>query len=315
VTGAPGLTKTSAVAVVLNASAGPAGGSDGRDTLSRVREAFERSGLPAEIVAVGPEGLLAAAQRAVDSEAKVVVIGGGDGTLSSGASALVGGSKPLGILPLGTLNHFAKDVGIPLDLGAAVEVIRDGHVSVVDVGEVNGRVFLNNSSIGLYPSAVDQREELRRGHRGGKWSAMVHASADVFRRFPLLDARLQIEGRTVAVTTPFIFVGNNRYEMNLFSLGTRANLDGGELSLYLTRNTGRMGLLRLAFLALLGRLEQARDFRSFTLPEVEIRTGRRSLRVSLDGEVVKMSSPIRYRLRPRALRVLTPPPDEAQVGS
>jgi diacylglycerol kinase family enzyme len=301
------------IAVVLNASAGSVAGAP--DPVTRVREAFERNGLDAEIVAIRPEGFLAAARRAAASDADVVVIGGGDGTLNSGAAELVGGPKTLGILPLGTLNHFAKDLGIPMGIDEAVATIAKGHVTEVDVGEVNGRIFLNNSSIGLYPSAVAEREELRRAQRRGKWLAMLNASVDVFRRFPLLDATLQIEGRAVALTTPFIFVGNNRYEMSLFSLGTRTSLQGGELSLYLTRNTGRTGLLRLALRALLGSLEQDRDFQSFALSTVEIRTRRRSVGVSLDGEVVRMSSPIRYRLRPRALRVLAPPPDTAAAAA
>jgi diacylglycerol kinase family enzyme len=185
----------------------------------------------------------------------------------------------------------------------------------VDVGEVNGRIFLNNSSIGLYPSAVTHREELRHRHGGGKWPAMFSACVDVVRRFPLLDVILQGDDRAVALTTPFIFVGNNRYQMSLFSLGTRTSLQGGELSIYLTRDAGRMGLLRLFFRALLGRLEQDRDFHSFTLPGLEIRTRRRFLRVSLDGEVVQMASPIRYIIRPRALRVLAPMPDSAPGGA
>jgi diacylglycerol kinase family enzyme len=104
---------------------------------------------------------------------------------------------------------------------------------------------------------------------------MFNACVDVMRRFPLLAVTLQAEQRAVALTTPFVFVGNNRYEMSLFSLGTRTSLQGGELSIYLTQDTGRMGLLRLFFRAFLGRLEQDRDFHSVMLPEVEIRTRRR----------------------------------------
>jgi diacylglycerol kinase family enzyme len=301
-------------AVVLNASAASIAASEASATVSRVREAFERAGVEAEILAIGHESLPAAARRAVASDADVVVLGGGDGTLSTGAAALLGSHKPLGILPLGSLNHFAKDVGIPLDLDQAVGTIERGYVTEVDVGEVNGRIFLNNSSIGLYPSAVAHREELRHRHGGGKWPAMFNACVDVVRRFPLLDVTLQVDDRAVALTAPFIFVGNNRYDMSLFSLGTRTSLQGGELSIYLTQDAGRMGLLRLFFRALLGRLEQDRDFHSFTLPGVEIRTRRRSLRVSLDGEVVRMASPIRYIIRPRALRVLAPMPDAAPGG-
>jgi len=205
----------------------------------------------------------------------------------------------------------ARDLGIPLDLDQAVGTIERGYVTDVDVGEVNGRLFLNNSSIGLYPSAVAHRDELRHRHGGGKWPAMFSACVDVVRRFPLLDVILQVDDRAVALTTPFVFVGNNRYEMSLFSLGTRTSLQGGELSIYLAQDAGRMGLVRLFVRALLGRLEQDRGFHSFTLPGVEVRTRRRSLRVSLDGEVVRMSSPIRYLVRPRALRVLAPIPGAA----
>jgi diacylglycerol kinase family enzyme len=299
--------------VLLNASAGSSAVSETSVMVSRVREAFARTHLETEISAISHEGLPAAARRAVASHADVLVLGGGDGTLSAGAAALAGNRKPLGILPLGSFNHFAKDVGIPLDLDEAVATIERGHVTEVDVGAVNDRVFLNNSSIGLYPSAVAQREELRHQHGGGKWPAMLNACVDVFRRFPLLDVTLQADDRAVSLTTPFVFVGNNRYEMSLFSLGKRASLQDGELSVYLTRNAGRMGLLRLAFRALLGRLEQDRDFRSVMLPEVEIRTRRHALRVSLDGEVARMASPLRYTIRPRALRVLTPVPEAASA--
>jgi diacylglycerol kinase family enzyme len=144
---------------------------------------------------------------------------------------------------------------------------------------------------------------------------MLNACVDVVRRFPLLDVTLQAGDRAVALTTPFVFVGNNRYEMSLLSLGTRTSLQGGELSVYLTQHLGRMGLLQLAFRVLLGRLDQDRDFHSFMLPGVEIRTRRRSLRVSLDGEVVRMTSPIRYVIRPRALRVLAPMADAASGGA
>ena len=302
-------------AVVLNASAGSIAGTAASATVSRVREAFARTSLEADVLAVSHEGFPEAARRAAASDADMVVFGGGDGTLSTGAAALLGGHKPLGILPLGSLNHFARDVGIPLDLDQAVGTIERGYVTEVDVGEVNGRVFLNNSSIGLYPAAVAHREELRHRHGGGKWPAMFNACADVVRRYPLLDVTLRVDDRAVALTTPFVFVGNNRYEMSLFSLGTRTSLQGGELSIYLTQDAGRLGLFRLFFRALLGRLEQDRDFHSVMLPEVEIRTRRRSLRVSLDGEVVRMASPIRYMIRPRALRVLAPMRDAAAGGA
>lgn len=301
-------------AVLLNASAGLLAASEAPIIIQRVREAFQHSHLDAEILAVRQEDLAAAVQRAATSQADMVVLGGGDGTLSTGAAALLGGRKPLGILPLGSLNHFAKDLGIPQDLDEAVAAIARGWVTQVDVGEVNGRVFLNNSSIGLYPAAVAHREELRHRRHEGKWLAMLNACVDVLRRFPLLDLTLQVEDRAVPLTTPFVFVGNNRYGMSLFSPAKRTSLQRGELSLYVARNGGRAALLRLALRALLGRLEKERDFSSFGLQKIEIRSRRRSLRVALDGEVARMAPPIRYAIRPRALNVLAPPPEQAAAS-
>ncbi len=293
-------------AVILNAAAGGDADKGASSEADRVRAAFEHAGLAATVTTSEPRSFVAAVRDAAASDADVIVLGGGDGTLSAGAPALIGGAKALGVLPLGTLNHFAKDLGIPADLEAAVETIRAGRVEEVDVGEVNGRVFLNNSSIGLYPMAVEQREELRHRTGGGKWLAMLRASADVFRRIPLLEVTLPIEGREVRLTTPFVFVGNNRYEMSLLTLGTRSSLQGGELSVYAPRHGGRVALLQLAFRALVGRLDQERDFHSTAVTSIEIKTRRRSLRVSLDGEVTQMTSPIRFLIRPRALRVLAP---------
>ncbi|MEO8362416.1 MAG: diacylglycerol kinase family protein [Vicinamibacteria bacterium] len=300
--------------VLLNAKAG-ALVADGASTRELVEQALNAEGVDARVLAVEHDALQDAIKEAAASNADVVVLGGGDGTLSTGAAVLIGTSKPMGVLPLGTLNHFAKDLGIPLDLGGAAKVIALGHSVAIDVGEVNGHVFLNNSSIGLYPSAVDERDELRHREGGGKLVAMFHAAVDVMRRFPLLDVIVTSGDSTAALRVPFVFVGNNRYDMSLFSLGKRQSLQEGELGLYFTQTAGRLGILRLAFLALVGRMRQDRDFHYMTLKAVEIRTRKRSLRVSMDGEVVHMTSPIRYSIKPGALRVLTPKVESTPVKS
>jgi diacylglycerol kinase family enzyme len=298
-------------AVVLNASAGTVTATEASALASRIRDAFGLVNLDVDVRVVARGQLTEAARTAAASNADIVVLAGGDGTLSTGAAALVGGDKPLGILPLGTLNHFARDAGIPVDLDQAVRTIAAGHVRRVDVGEVNGRIFLNNCSIGLYPSAVDQREELRHRRGSGKWLAMLHACVAVLRRYPLLSVTLRVQEKAAAIKTPFVFVGNNGYSMSFLSLGKRTQLEGGELGVYLARAGGRLALVRLALAALLGRLEQDRDFHSLMLEEVVIATRRRSLRVAVDGEVVRMTTPISCRVRPRALSVLTPAPPAA----
>lgn len=296
------------VIVLLNAKAGSVLSSESEDAAIRLREGFQAEGVEAEVrPTLGPD-LTTAAQRAAKERPDAVVAAGGDGTVSGVAGGLVGGDIPLGIIPLGTLNHFAKDLSLPIDSESAIEVIRTGHVREVDVGEVNGRVFINNSSIGIYPEVVRDRDAQRTRLGRRKWTAMFFATIATLRRFPVVRVRLDVGDRTVHRTTPFVFVGNNEYEMSLFNVGGRQCLDKGQLSLYTAHRTGRFGVFILALRALIGRLDQAKDFEAACLPEVWIETGKRRLHVAADGEVVMMQPPLHYVVRPKALRVIAPAP-------
>jgi diacylglycerol kinase family enzyme len=238
-----------------------------------------------------------------------VVAAGGDGTVSAVASALASageGALPLGVLPVGTLNHFAKDLALPLRLADAAKVIALNNPRPVDLGDVNGRCFINNSSIGLYPHIVSKRERHRERLGYGKWLAMFFAFLSVFRRYPVLEVVLETGDAAVRRTTPFVFVGNNWYDVAGFNLGGRASVCGGELSLYTANRTGRLGLVRLALRALFGRLEQARDFDAVRLTHFAIDTRKKTLRVAVDGEVTRLVPPLNYRVRPAAIRVLMP---------
>ena len=291
------------VDVIINANSGTTDKEAARRLLADVFGA-RRIEARISLAETGAE-VVALARRAARSDSQTIVAGGGDGTISAVASTLVGTSKTLGVLPLGTLNHFARDLRIPLDLESAARTIIAGHTIRIDVGEVNERFFLNNSSLGLYPSIVHHRDRRQRlGH--GKWPAFLWAAFTVLRRYPFLDVRLSADGKELTSRTPFVFIGNNEYEMESFNIGGRARLDAGQLSLYVTHRTGRLGLLRLALRALLRRLRGAEDFVALRSTEIWIETRRRRMRVSTDGEVVVMQSPFHYRVRPGALRVIVP---------
>src|SRR6476620_4560747 len=162
------------------------------------------------------------AKRAAEGHYDLVVSGGGDGTANAVASELVGSRTRLGILPLGTLNHFARDLEIPLELDAAVEILVTGKPKQVDVGEVNGRIFLNNSSVGLYPAVVRLRKALERAGYG-KWFALIRASIAMIARFRILKLRLHSKDQSAGdCQTALLFVGNNKYDTTLTRLGTRA---------------------------------------------------------------------------------------------
>jgi diacylglycerol kinase family enzyme len=296
-------------AVLLNATAGTGCPPEWVDQL---REQFAVHGVEAHVeqVTEGAE-ILPAVRRLLDQGAGTVVAGGGDGTVSAVASQLVGTDAVLGVLPLGTLNHFAKDLGMPLPQAEAVAALAAGAVQAVDIGEVNGRTFINNSSLGLYPDIVRDREQRQRRLGHSKWRALAEASLAALRRYSVLRVQIDLEDERHALRTPFLFIGNNEYTMEGFQIGERRSLADGTLAFYTAQRTGRFGLLRLALLALVRRLDTARDFHMATAREFVVHSGHRRLRVATDGEVTLMETPLRYRVRPGALRVIVPPPPAA----
>jgi diacylglycerol kinase family enzyme len=292
------------VTVIVNGGAGH--GHDDR-AADDLRSKLDAAGLDAELVlAKDGEEMIATAKRALEKGAQMVAAGGGDGTINAVGSVMVGSGVPFGVLPLGTLNHFAKDLGVPLELDAAVRNLAEGVPRRVDVGEVNGRIFLNNSSLGLYPDIVRDRERQQRRLGRGKWPAAMWATLAALRRYPFLSMRLTVKGQTLARRTPFVFIGNNRYKMEGLSIGERDCLDDGLLSLYVAQHPTRLGLLRFAFDALRGKLGSERDFDVLEAAAFEIETHRQRLHVATDGEVTMMDAPLRYRVRPGALTVLVP---------
>jgi diacylglycerol kinase family enzyme len=296
------------MAVIINHSSGS---KDKRKEIEQVTELFKSKNIKASIsLAQSGEELVEITHRIIREGYDMVVAGGGDGTVNTVASMLVGTDKILGILPLGTLNHFAKDLKIPLDLEQAVDNLISGSIVSIDVGEVNGYIFVNNSSIGIYPYLVRHRE----WYRQWGWSkgiAFFWALLKVFHRYPFFNVRLITGDQEFKRVTPFVFVGNNEYEIESLNIGSRRCLNAGYLCLYVTHQTGRLGLLRLALRLLLGRLRQEKDLDKLLVKEVWVGTKRRKRRrkyvyVSVDGEIILMEMPLHYQIRPCALQVMVP---------
>jgi diacylglycerol kinase family enzyme len=290
--------------VVLNRSAG---GTSDDEIPDRIRKALHAAGVEADVrAAAGGEELTALAREAVAGRSPLVVVAGGDGSVGSVASIVAGSGKALGILPLGTLNHFAKDLHIPLDLGAAAHNVVEGAPAEVDVGEINGRIFVNNSSLGLYPRIVRHREESRQKLGWGKWPAFVWAVLHTLHRHRPIDVALSIDGGEIRRQTPFVFVGNNFYQMEGFDVGTRARLDRGELSVYLAPGARPLDLVLFALRALLRRLRGTSGFEVLRTTELTIQPRTDPVRVATDGELAMLRTPLHYRVRPGALRVIVP---------
>ena len=278
------------------------------DTAERLRTLFRTRAIDPDLIEAAPEDLATVWREAARSEhCDVVVAAGGDGTVGAAAAALAGTGRPLGILPLGTRNHFARDAGIPLAVEQAVDVVAAGHRRDVDVAEVNGHAFVNNSAVGLYPEMVRFREiEETRGRT--RRAAMMRASLRALRGFRRRRLWISAAGMATPVRTPLLFVGNNRYQVNLLGLGRREAIDQGELCLYAVRARNRAHLFWAGLRGLFGKLDQQRDFVTFYVEEAEVSANRPALTLSLDGETRTLPTPLRYRIRPKALTLIVPAP-------
>jgi len=294
--------------VLLNPSAGSLFVRKAAHDVERVGLAFAAAGLAAEVELIRGEDLEPVARRAARRHVDMVVVGGGDGSVGAAAAALADTGTPLGILPFGTLNHFARDVGVPFHLDEAVAVLAAGHVLSVDVAEVNGLVFVNNSMVGAYPLLVEERETHRRHRHTGKLRAGAHAFASVTRRLPSVTMQISTGDTSTRFDTSLLVIGNNRYATGVLGFGRRAALDGGLLSVYATHGRRRRhAALSLARLVT-GRPEAANLLQAAAVPAITVTVADPSVKVSADGEVRHLRSPLHYRIRPRALRVVAPPP-------
>ena len=292
------------VLVCVNRSSGA--GSRGDKEAEEIGEAFAATGMKVRVELLAGGGIAEHAQRAADEGAKLVIVGGGDGSVSAAAAALAGTDTALGVLPLGTLNHFARDLGMPLDLKEAAKVIATGKPRAVDVAEVNGRTFINNSAIGLYPLMVIDRDLQRKRLGRSKRLAMLVASARTLARFGKYRLALTVNDRKAVIDTPLLFVGNNDYRVDIGAPGHRESLADGRLSVFVMRKKTRAGFVAASIRALFNRVRQDDMVRLDDVERLLVASRRSHLVISVDGEVERARPPLDYRIRKGALKVIAP---------
>ena len=273
---------------------------------AKVRKAFKAAGLPSKVEVIGGGDYELSCRAVAERGDELLVVGGGDGSISAAASALVGSKTMLGILPLGTLNHFARDLGIPVELDEAVKLIAARKHRRVDVAEMNGRIFINNSAIGLYPLMVIDRDLQRRRLGRSKRLAMIVASIRTLARFNHQRLTLTINNEKERVDTPLLFVGNNDYRVDLGAPGRRESIEDGSLSVFVMRKKTRRGLIAASIRALFDRTRPDDMVRIDGVQRLRVSSRRSSLPVSLDGEVVGAEPPLDYKIRKKVLRVIAP---------
>jgi diacylglycerol kinase family enzyme len=292
------------VTVLLNRDGGAVASDP--DIAEKVRDAFATARLDIQLELIGGDDCAARCRALEKRGDKMVVVGGGDGTINAAASALAGTKVSLGILPLGTLNHFARDLKIPTELDDAAGLIASKKRRLVDVAEMNGRLFINNSAIGLYPLMVVDRDLQQKRLGRSKRLAMIFASVRTLARFGHQRLTLSVNKEKAWVETPLLFVGNNDYRIDLGAPGHRDKIDAGQLCVLVMRKKTRRGFIAASIRALFGRSLPDDMVRLDEVEHLRVASHRSRLAVSLDGEIVHAEPPLDYKIRKRALSVIAP---------
>lgn len=293
------------VSVLLNRTGGTLSADPG--LADRARDALTSAGLDVEVELLSGGDCAVRCRAIAERKDPLLIVGGGDGTISAAASALAGTDTLLGILPFGTLNHFARDLGVPTDLEEAARLIVSRKDRRVDIGEMNDRLFINNSAIGLYPLMVVDRDLQRKRLGRSKRVAMIVASLRTLARFNRHRLTLTVnEEETGRVDTPLLFVGNNDYRLDIAAAGQRERLDRGELCVLVMRKKTRSGLVAASIRAFFGGSRADDMVRLDGVERLRVSALRPRLVVSLDGEIVSAQSPLEYKIRKQALRVIAP---------
>lgn len=282
--------------VIVNRSGGTAK-SLGDKLEAQLVEAF--AGHPVELHLVDGKDVAATVEA---QRAPRVAVGGGDGTLGGAAAVLVEKGAALAVLPLGTRNHFALELGIPLDLAEAAKVAATGGESEVDIARAGDKVFINNASVGEYTRLVRHREALD----APKWAATIPAAWHVLRHPRPRALCLTIDGKRREVVTPLLFVGNNRYSLEPGKLGERESLTDGVLSVHVVRRFGWWALLGFAARVLFSRADPRSYFELLSEATMLTIEGSGTIEMALDGEVVTLPLPLVCEILPGALKVVVP---------
>lgn len=301
--------------VLLNKDAGAMAGGEGEAERERLTEIFVADGLEPEIVLMEAGRVREIVRSALEDHADVVIVGGGDGTVSAAAQELAGGQVPMAVLPLGTRNHLARDLGLPLDLEEAAAALRDAVVKTVDMADVNGHLFINNAQVGAYPRLVRLRERYEKRYDLHRTLARFSAGFRVMLAPPVLVARLRTEDKEATVVTNLLLVGNNAYESTLPELGRRPSLSAGELFVLYAVRRKRLVLIGSFLRGLFSGADATPSFEELRSDTLVVETRKKWVDLAIDGELVRFETPLRFTMRPGLLQVLAPRGDEQKVAA
>ena len=274
-----------------------------RDLAGAVADAARAKDL--EVILVDRElPIVTMVRERIDRGIRTFVAAGGDGTIHHVAQAIVSTNATLGVVPVGTLNHFARDIGVPLDWASALDVALTGEQRQIDVGRINNIFFINNISLGLYPPFVEHREGLR---HYGKWRAFPYAAYQTFKYFPHVSLAFETPHRLEAVKTHVFMVSNNMYDFDRVGLAApRKTLEGGRLGVYWIPHMPKMQFIALIARYLRGKVHGMGGYQFMQTTQLKVRTSQKSLRVGIDGELTDLETPLDLMTFPASLLVRVP---------
>lgn len=291
-----------------------AGHGDADAVRRSIVDACAAAGRPLQLIEVtDPRQLSALARQAVQAaraDGGTVVAAGGDGTINAVAQAVLGSGCTFGVLPQGTFNYFSRAHGIPDDPDAALQLLLTGQPQPVQVGLVNGQVFLVNASLGLYPRLLEDREAWKGQLGRSRLVACLALLATLLRGHRSLRLMLDLHGRQQTLRTPTLFVGNNPLQLAQIGLPQAQAVAAGALAVVALQPVGRLALLGLALRGALGRLGEADQVMAFDSRALTVQPGwprnPRGLKVATDGEVRRLRGPLQFSVSPQPLHLIRP---------
>jgi diacylglycerol kinase family enzyme len=234
------------------------------------------------------------------------VVAGGDGSVHHVVQGLVGTDGVLGVVPVGSLNHLARDLQVPLgDWRAALDIAVRGNVRQIDVGRINGRYFLNSVMLGIYPTITEFRERFRSLH--SRWRAYAKATRLALRQFPHVSLVVELDGRIETFRTQMFVIAINMYDLNQAGLiAPKMTFNDGRVTIYSLSFMSRTQFVRAAAKYLRGKIVDVDGFRRIRTTHLRVDTAKRRMRVSVDGELVEMETPLQIAAVPSSLLVRAP---------